>query len=104
MAMANVSPEMIGPDLVIVVETTAFTVLWSVDGGFELLPGSVVQVSPQAAGGLSMKPLKEGGAKPVLRGFSFHHWAPQKATWLPTGRFWPPITNVGVVSARALPA
>src|SRR5437660_1344104 len=32
MAMANVSPEMIGPDLAIVVETTAFTVLGSVDG------------------------------------------------------------------------
>jgi hypothetical protein len=86
-AMATVSPEMIGPDLVIVLETTASTVLGSVAGGFELLPRSVVHVLPHVAGGLSMKPLNEGGANPVLRGFSFHHCAPQKATWLPTARF-----------------
>src|SRR5438876_8489536 len=63
-------------------------------GGSELLPGSVVQgLQPFA---WLAQPLKLGGADPPLSELSFHHWAPQNVTVLPTIAFWSPITNMPV--------
>ncbi len=66
------SPEIVGPHLLILLETTTPMKGGSVSGGFELLPGLLIQVSTQA-GGLVLivaaKPLKLSGADPLLRTF-----------------------------------
>ena len=67
---------MVGPDLVIELEAITAMNEGTVAGGFELFPGSVVQVPPQADGvGLvwSAKPLKAAGAEPPLREFTVAH-------------------------------
>src|SRR6476661_1717713 len=65
------------------------------DGGFELLPGCVVQlVSEGENAGAVAKPLNAAGAAPPLRLLSFHHCAPQYVTEVPTAAFWSPITKV----------
>src|SRR5437763_3932274 len=81
------------PVWVMWLETMAGTTGPMVAGGCELLPGSVLQSSPQVTVGSSTKPLNAAGAEPLLRALSFHHWAPQNVTWLPTAAFWSPITN-----------
>src|SRR6266571_2318160 len=94
--MCTVSPEIVDPDWEIELETiTAMKVGREPAGGGVLLPGSVDQVVPQAAaGGVSSKPLKEAGAEPPLRLFSFAHCAPQKVTAVPTAEFPSPITKL----------
>src|SRR5215213_4108366 len=65
------------------------------DGGFELLPGCVVQlVSVVEAPGLVSNPLNAAGAAPPLRPLTFHHCAPQYVTGVPTAAFWSPITKL----------
>jgi hypothetical protein len=67
--MLGASPEIVDPDWVMLLETTTPMKGGIVSGGFELLPGLLVQVSPQA-GGLVLtseaKPLKLSGAGPPL--------------------------------------
>ena len=63
-------------------------------GGFELLPGLLVQVPPQPEGAVSAKPLKELGAEPPLMALSFAHCAPQNVTELPMPASRLPITKV----------
>ena len=66
------SPEIVGPDFLIMLETTTPIKGGSVSGGFELLPGRLSQVSLQPGGFVLMaeaKPLKASGALPPLSTF-----------------------------------
>jgi hypothetical protein len=90
-------PEIVEPDLLIALETTTPINAGSVFGGFELLPGPVVHVSPHT-GGLVLtaeaKPLKLGGALPPLSAFWLDHVALQNVTVFgPTTAVWSPNTN-----------
>src|SRR5216683_2679276 len=83
---------------------------WSSDvcssdlGGGVLLPGSVVQATPQlGVVGSSPKPLKLRGAEPPLVGLSFAHCAPQKVTALPVAAFLSPMTKLPPPGAKANP-
>src|SRR4051812_11216100 len=93
--MCTVSPEIVGPDLPIELETTtAISEGSGPAGGGGLLPGPVVQSVPHAAvAGVVSKPLNAAGAAPPLRLLSFHHWAPQKVTSVPTAALLSPITK-----------
>jgi hypothetical protein len=73
-------PEMIGPDLLIVLETTTPIYNGRAFGGIGLPPGVVVHVSLHAGGlllTLEAKPLKLGGALPPLNPFSLDQVALQ---------------------------
>ena len=87
--MCTVSPEIVGPDLLIELETiTAISEGSGPAGRGGLSPGPVVQSVGQAAvGGVVSKPLNAAGAVPPLRPFSFHHLAPQKLTSVPSAAF-----------------
>ena len=95
--IAGTFPEIVEPDLLIVFETTTPIKGGSVSGGFELLPGLVVQVSPQTGGWvltLEAKPLKLGGALPPLSTFWLDQVALQKVTVFgPTTAVWSPSTK-----------
>jgi hypothetical protein len=63
-------PLSIGPDCVIKLETITVMSAGTLFGGFELLPGSLIHVPPQAGGfGFVQlaKPLKLAGAVPPLK-------------------------------------
>lgn len=65
---------MVGPDLVIELEAITAMNEGTVAGGFELFPGSVLQVPPQAGGVAlvwSAKPLKAAGEDAPLSEFTF---------------------------------
>src|SRR4051812_41313385 len=49
-------------------------------GGGALLPGSVVQATPQPLAGFRANPLKAAGAAPPVRMFRLDHCAPQNVT------------------------
>src|SRR5450756_701965 len=73
-------------------------------GGGVLLPVSALQLAlatQLGALGFSAKPLKLAGAGPPLREFSFHHWAPQKVTELPTTALLSPIAKLPPPGAKA---
>ena len=98
-----VSPEIVGPDLVIELETiTPMNAGRGPAGGGALLPGSVLQpVWHAGAVGLRAKPLKAAGAAPPVRELSFHHWAPQKVIGVVFALFLSPITNAPPPGAKA---
>ena len=90
-------PEIVEPDLVILL--AAITAMYSgtVAGGAEEVPGLLVHFSPQV-GGLtedSAKPLNDAGADPPESEFSFHHPDPHHWTSsdVLTVVFLSPITN-----------
>src|SRR5262249_35021775 len=88
---------MVEPDFEIELETITIMKAGSAPlGGGVLLPGLVDQLGPQAGrpAGLFSKPLKEAGAEPPLRSFTFDHCAPQKVTAVPIAALPSPITNV----------
>src|SRR5690242_3157322 len=77
--MCRMSPVMTGPDFVIWVATITAIMPGTVRGGFELLPGRVVQVWPHQGDRLPFSnPLKLAGGRPLLRRSFFHHWAPHQ--------------------------
>jgi hypothetical protein len=79
-----------------VLETTTPIKGGSVSGGFELLPGLLVQLSAQTGGLLLMleaKPLKLGEAFPPLSEFCFDQVALQNVTVPPTPAVLPPMTK-----------
>src|SRR6266849_6234618 len=96
MTMCGVLPEIVEPDWLIELETiTAMYAGSGPAGGGVLLPGSVDQLTPHVTvAGVSSKPLNSAGAAPPLRLFSFHHWAPQKVTAVPTAALLSPITKL----------
>ena len=76
-------PAIVEPDFVI--ELATITVMEGpiLLGGWELFPGLVVHVPPQAGGFIlveSAKPLNAAGAGPPLREFCLAHCAPQNVT------------------------
>jgi hypothetical protein len=75
-----VSPEIVGPDLSIALETiTAVNDGSGPAGGGGLLPGLVVQFVPHVTtAGEFSKPLNAAGAAPPERLFSFDHSAPRR--------------------------
>lgn len=96
-AICGTLPAMTGPDCVI--EPATSTVIWDgiVDGGLELLPGSLFHEPPQTGGLVFVelaKPLKLLGAAPPLREFSLDHCAPQNVTFLPTTALRLPMTKL----------
>src|SRR6266853_1780637 len=103
--MWTVSPEICEPSLpTVLVTITAMKAGRGPSGGGVLLPGSVVQATPQlGVVGLSAKPLKLFGAEPPLVGLFCTHCAPQKVTELPTAEFWSPITKLPPPGANANP-
>src|SRR4051812_19470448 len=88
--MLRMSPEIVEPDFLIFVETITAMKGGTAAGGFELLPGRLVQVPPQVVAGRarSAKPLNDAGAPPPVRSFSFHHSAPHHSTVAPRGASW----------------
>ena len=80
-----------------VLETTTPIKGGSVFGGFELLPGLLVQLSPQTGGlvlTVEAKPLKLGGALPPLSTFCLDQVALQNVTVLgPTAAVMSPNTK-----------
>src|SRR6476659_4299605 len=113
--MCRVLPEIVEPDLCTeLVTITAMKLGSGPAGGGGLFPGSVVQLVPQTTVfGVSAKPLNAAGAAPPSRVFSFHHWAPQKVTAVPTAALplpiakFPPATapkiRIVVVASAVLP-
>src|SRR6516165_4852148 len=93
--MCTVLPEIFEPDLVVLLVTMMPMYDGSGPfGGFALLPGPVVQSTPQlGVAGVAAKPLKLAGAGPPLSVLSFHHCAPQKVTCVPLALLPSPITN-----------
>ena len=72
----EMSPEIVGPDLVIELEAITAMNGGTVAGGGELFPGWVTQVPPQVGGVKlvsSAKPLNAAGAAPPLSEFSVAH-------------------------------
>ena len=96
MTMCTVLPEIVEPDWLIELATiTPMNDGRGPGGGGALLPGDVVQSVPHVAvGGDFAKPLNEAGAAAPLRLFSFHHWAPQKVTEVPTAALLSPMTKL----------
>jgi hypothetical protein len=75
------SPEIVEPDLFVLLETTTAITGGTVSGGFELLPGRLVQVPPQVGAEPSFtQPLKLLGADRLICEFSLCHSAPQNST------------------------
>src|SRR5712691_7514736 len=103
--MWTVSPEISEPSLPTeLVTITAMKAGSGPSGGGVLLPGSVVQATPQlGVVGFSAKPLKLLGAEPPLVGLSFAHCAPQKVTESPTEAFWSPMTKLPPPGAKPNP-
>src|SRR5260370_11065757 len=103
--MWTVLPEISEPSLPTeLVTITAMKVGSGPSGGGVLLPGSVVQATPQLGVlGSSAKPLKLRGAEPPLVGLSFAHRAPQKVTVLPVAAFLSPMTKLPPPGAKANP-
>src|SRR6266478_1438860 len=103
--MWTVLPEISEPSLPTeLVTITAMKVGSGPSGGGVLLPGSVVQATPQlGVVGSSAKPLKLRGAEPPLVGLSFAHCAPQKVTEVPVAAFLSPITKLPPPGAKANP-
>src|SRR5260370_38571006 len=101
--MWTVLPEISEPSLPTeLVTITAMKVGSGPSGGGVLLPGSVVQATPQlGVVGSSAKPLKLRGAEPPLGGFSFAHCAPQNVTALPVPAFLSPMTKLRPPGAKA---
>ena len=98
------SPEILGPDLLDeLVTITAISAGSGPSGGGELLPGSALQLIPQAGvPGLSAKPLKLRGAGPPLSALIFAHCAPQNVTEVPTAEFSFPMTKAPPPGANAI--
>jgi hypothetical protein len=63
----GMSPLIIGPDFVIELETITVMSAGTLDGGPELLPGSLSHVPPQGGFEQLAKPLKLAGASPPLK-------------------------------------
>lgn len=94
--ISGVLPEIVGPDWLMELDAITAMNSGTERGGLELVPGSVVQVSPHRGvllGVVLAKPVKLAGAGPPLSEFGCDHWAPQKVTGLPTVAFRSPITN-----------
>jgi len=99
--ISDVSPEIVGPDFVIWLETITAMYAGTLLGGGVLLPGRVVQVPPQAVGIVPRvaNPLKESGAAPPERWFKVDHWAPHHVTVVGAAfasaalTVWSPSTN-----------
>src|SRR2546427_7434026 len=94
--MCSMVPEIEEPDLWTEPVTITAISFGTLAGGFELLPGRVVNVPPQVGGFvlvLSANPLKEAGAAPPLSVFCFHHRAPHQVTFVPVRELPSPITN-----------
>jgi hypothetical protein len=71
-----VLPAIVEPDLVIELDAMTAMNVGTLQGGPELLPGSLVQVPPQVGGNVLVEfanPLKLLGAEPPLSEFSFGH-------------------------------
>src|SRR5579862_1568895 len=75
-------------------------------GGFELLPGRVVNgpLHGSPAAGYSAKPLNEAGALPLSTSSTFHHCAPQNVTDAPRTALPSPITNAPLEGKAAVPS
>src|SRR5712692_692811 len=103
--MWTVSPEISEPSLPTeLVTITAMKAGSGPSGGGVLLPGSVVQATPQlGVVGSSAKPLKLRGAEPPLKELSFAHRAPQKVTEVPIAAFLSPMTKLPPPGAKANP-
>src|SRR5260370_37616641 len=103
--MWSVSPEISEPSLpTVLVTITAMKAGSGPSGGGVLLPGSVVEATPQlGVVGSSAKPLRLGGAEPPLVGLFFAHCAPQKVTELPVAAFLSPMTKLPPPGAKANP-
>src|SRR5215468_10733065 len=90
-------PEILWPCLVTELDTMiAMNAGRGPFGGFELLPGRLVQVWPQAGGvvvRLTANPLKLRGAGPPPGTFFLAHRAPQKVTWVPIAALVSAITK-----------
>lgn len=72
---------MVEPDFVIALETMTAMFVGMVAGGFELLPGRLIQVLPHAGNAVpSSNPLNPFGAEPPLIGLFCDHCEPQKFT------------------------
>ncbi len=81
--ISTISPKIVLPDVLIVLETITAMYRGMSSGGSELSPGVLVQVPPHAGGvvlSVAAKPLKAEGAGPPERLFSFDHCALQKVT------------------------
>src|SRR5260370_22071525 len=83
MPIAGISPEIVFPVLETRLEAMTAMKDGTLAGGAGLLPGPVVQLPPQLGGvalRLLAKPLKLGGACPLLKEFAFDPCALQKVT------------------------
>src|SRR5919199_958543 len=100
MTMCTVSPWIVEPVLVIVLETiTAMNSGSGAGGGCPLLPGGAVQFVPHVTvGGFVSKPLNEAGAPPPLRLLRLDHCAPQKVNAVPIAALLSPITKLPPVA------
>src|SRR5581483_383092 len=96
-------PWIVGPDLEYeVVTMTAISAGSGPAGGGVLLPGSVLQASPQAGvAGDSAKPLKLGATPAEVVGLSFHQRAPQKVTDVQVAASRSPIAKAPPPGAKA---
>src|ERR1700732_5029598 len=100
MTTCLMSPLMIDPDLVTLLETMTPMSVGTVGGGGVELPGSVDQVPPQFGGGrprkLSSNPAKPfialGGAPPLMT-LIFAHWLLHHVTWLLSPASRSPMTK-----------
>src|SRR3954447_18476882 len=79
MTIRGRSPLMSEPSCVTFVATMTAMYDGSADGGFELFPGSVVQLALAGTTPFA-KPFNPAGPSPPLRALTFDHCAPQKVT------------------------
>jgi hypothetical protein len=88
-------PKIVGPPLVILLDTITLMTLGTSEGGSELLPGPVLHPGPHAGGSEadSANPLNAEGAGPPLSEFDFAHFEPQNVTVFPGAALASPITN-----------
>jgi hypothetical protein len=93
--MCGVLPEIADPDMAAeLVTITAMYLGSGPAGGGALLPGSVLQFTPQPGTlGLTAYPLKLAGAWPPLSELSRAHCAPQNVTADPVALLPSPMTN-----------
>src|SRR3954468_2943341 len=80
MILRGRSPLMTEPAWVTFVATMTDMYDGNAVGGFELFPGSVVQLALAGTTPFA-KPLKAAGPSPPLIALTFAHWAPQKVTF-----------------------
>src|SRR6059036_3304023 len=101
MTTCLMSPVMIEPVFVTLLDTITPMTFGTVGGGGVELPGSVDQVPPQSGGGsprkLSSNPanpfMASGGAPPLMR-LIFAHWLLHQVTCLVSPASRSPMTNV----------